>query len=178
MKKKINMLGIKVPVIAILIALLVIGTASAALIVNYATLTGEVAVYNPIGVIDGDNTLLPRGTDGVINFDGNGVATFKIDNGGVPANVNLVTTLMLDQDGPATLYEPVEVTDTEGITITYTIGGASYPLTGVKGQVLPDQTIPLATAYNTITVTFDGVAGLETGIYSIIVAINPYIAPL
>ena len=54
MKKNITFLGKKVPVIAIVIAFLVIGTASAAVYEHYATMEGEVTILSPIAVtIDG-----------------------------------------------------------------------------------------------------------------------------
>lgn len=54
MKKEIKILNIKVPVVAILITLMVIGTASAAVYQHYATLQGNVTINSPISVtVDG-----------------------------------------------------------------------------------------------------------------------------
>jgi len=41
MKKKIELFGKKVPILAVVMAVLIIGTASAAVFMNYATLTSE-----------------------------------------------------------------------------------------------------------------------------------------
>lgn len=48
--KTINIFGKNMPIIAILMALLVIGTASAAVFYNYATLEGEVEITSPLKV--------------------------------------------------------------------------------------------------------------------------------
>ena len=122
--KKIEIFGKKVPLFAILIALLVIGTASAAVFLNYATLTGDFDVVGDgISVTDSDDLELGLGESGILNFSS--PATFTINNDGtIPVIVDLVTTLYLDD---------VLVTDEEGLTVDYSV----FEGTGVEeGLVL------------------------------------------
>ena len=161
-----------------MMALLVIGTASAALIANYATLTGEVEVTNPITVVgDGTGTLLDMG-------DGTGGFTItNTDSGDI--GVEAVTTLYLDVlDGtiPEDMYL-YEVDDVEGITITVngvtllyseveeayntlTITAVGGTGTGTEGDSFVSGTTP-------VPVTFVAVPGVVTGDYTIQVAVNP-----
>ena len=168
MKKKINILGRKVPVLAVIMVLLVIGTASAALIDHYATLSGDVTVAETISVT-GNGDPIPNGEIGSITFTDE-MATFTIDNDGDGTSVNLVTTLFLDESAEA-------ITDTEGITITYVVNAdplQTYELTGDAG-ILP-QVITVEPGFNTVTVTFGADPALETGLYTIQVAVDPYTA--
>jgi len=60
MNKQIELFGRKIPVIAIVIAVLVIGTASATVYQHYATVEGNVMILSPITVtVDGH--LIPLG---------------------------------------------------------------------------------------------------------------------
>lgn len=177
MKKKLNILGRKIPVLAVMMAILIIGTASAALIVNYAVLTGEVTVTNPVTITDGANTAVASGGTGVLTFVED-EAGFTIDNGGDPANVNLVTTLYLGLPTAENMPDDESesnyiVADTEGITITYTLSGVDYPLIGEAGLALSDQVIPIGSGANVIAVVFDADPGLMTGTYTIQVEVNP-----
>lgn len=62
MKKNIEILGRKVSVMAILIALLVISTASAAVYQHYATMMGNVAINSPVHIIVDGETIPLGGT--------------------------------------------------------------------------------------------------------------------
>lgn len=174
MKKKFNIFGRKVPVLAVVMAVLIIGTASAALIANYATLSGTFEVGETIVVTSDGDTIL-NGETGTIVFNESGGANFTIANSGDGTTVNLNTTLLLDEG-----TGPVVVDNTEGITITYEIDTDTedpYILIGLENQLIPDQVIPIANGDNLVTVTFEGDPALVTGNYTIQVAVNPVIAP-
>ena len=176
MKKKLNILGRKVPILAVMMALLVIGTASAALISNYATLTGDVTVTNPISVAgDGDSAMLDMTDD---------AAGFTITNTGTPdIDVEVVTTLYL---GLPTDTEPTpedllacEVTDLAGITITVgntemnsVTGLNPVTMTAIGGTGTGTEEYPY-TGITIVPVIFDAVPGVVTGVYTIQVAVNP-----
>ena len=171
MNKKLNIFGRKVPVLAVMMVLLVIGTASAALIVNYATLSGTFEVGETIGV-----TVTDAGDLTKLDFETDGVGVFTINNADTGVvNASVVTTLLLDQDGEGNL-DSAPVSDTEGITIIYDIDTDNtepYTLVGLKNQLIPDQVIPIASGDNVVTVTFEGNPDLEIGVYTIQVAVNP-----
>ena len=165
MKKKIDILGRKVPILAVMMALLVIGTASAALISNYATLTGDVTVTNPITVNGGIET---------ITFT-EGVATFNIANSGTePVLVNLDTKLYFNVVNPV---PGDELINTEGTTIEYNTVEA-IDVVGVAPDDVYDGnyvSVPLTVPVGGIDVivTFDADPALEVGTYTIQVAVNP-----
>ena len=178
MKKKIDILGRKVPVLAVMMVLLVIGTASAALIANYATLTGDVTVTNHISVVgDGGTTLLDMG---------DGTGGFTITNtDSVGIDVEAVTTLYLNLPVDPTPQQLIdcEVTDVTGITITVNgftllyseLEGAYNTLTiTATGGTGTDPFVPGITD---VPVTFVAVPGVVTGDYTIQVAVNPPATP-
>ena len=66
--KTINIFGKNMPIVAILMALLVIGTASAAVFTHYATLEGKVAIESPITVII-DGFEIPLGATYPLTID-------------------------------------------------------------------------------------------------------------
>ena len=178
MKKKLNILGRKVPILAVMMALLVIGTASAALIVNYATLTGTFGVTNPI-TVNGDN---------FVTGIGGGAGVFTIANTDTDAvDVDVLVTLSLDatneatQDGPVTndagiVMTLTATTDDGTITIVSgTLGGINelgeYDIVGITVPAAADASTPSST---TVTVTFATTdPAVEPGTYTIEVAINP-----
>ena len=179
MKKKIDILGRKIPVLAVVMALLIIGTASAALIVNYAVLTGTVEVTNPIGVAgDTDATTLSLSDDGA--------ATFTVTNSDPDAiDVEVVTTLYLNVPDidPGDMMQ-YKVTDFEGITmkiddtpLTSTDGVydvVTIAATGGTVETDPNTSETTFVAGTTIVpVTFVAVSGVEIGTYTIQVEVNP-----
>ena len=173
MKKKLNILGRKVPILAVMMALLVIGTASAALILNYATLSGTFNV---------DETLTVNGgVSETITFNEIGVGTFTIENEGDGTDVYLKTRLYLDPDGDGDGSLPSAlVTDTEGITITYTSSDIIDPaapgdVLGVYEDVTATVTggTPGASVTTAVTVTLVATPGVETGVYTLEVDVDP-----
>ena len=118
MNKKIEIFGKKVPVIALVIALLVIGTASAAVFMNYATLTGTDVIDGPsIYVIDSDGNIVPTGDDGDLNFSS--PATFSINNtADTNVTVELNTTLSVTNSTGSTVND-------DGITVVYSGDGVN-----------------------------------------------------
>ena len=172
MNKKLNIFGRKVPVLAVIMAVLIIGTASAALIVNYATLTGTYTIDETITVA-GDGT-----TADLIDIT-DGTAIFTITNKGDATSVNVDTTLYLDVPETMPIDKTMEdymVTDTTGITITYTPPGTApddtsgnYVLVNVPISV-GTPTTPVGTP---VTVTFVAVPGVVTGDYTIQVEVKP-----
>ena len=161
MKKKLNILGRKVPVLAVMMALLVIGTASAALIVNYATLSGTYEVGETITVV-GNNV----SNENEILFNGDGKGNFTITNVGSPVNVTVNTTLLL---------EDVMVIDTEGITVTYNPGVPNIP--DDTNGVYEDVFVMAFTEDTVVTVTLGTIPGVVAGNYTLEVDVNPYVAP-
>ena len=94
MKKNIEIMGRKIPFITILISLLVIGTASAALIQHYAVMEGDVTINSPITVsVNGTPVNLgePHTLDTVIATDGCTISeTLEFNNTyGSPVEVSL-----------------------------------------------------------------------------------------
>lgn len=170
MKKKLNILGKKVPVLAVMIALMVIGTASAALIVNYATLTGDVTVDQTIFVVGNDQASSPN--PNLLVFT-DGVATFTIENEGTTTNVEVNTALYLDPDGTGTEVSTM-VTDTTGLTVSYTPGTPTSPpdAGGVYDSVIVEAPGGVTT---TVTVTLGTNPGVETGVYTVYVDVDPIV---
>ena len=155
--KKIEIFGKKVPLFAILIALLVIGTASAAVFLNYATLSGTVDVSNGVSVTDSYGETFEANGEGGLNF--NSPATFTINNANdEPAIVNLVTTL--DLDG-------IPVTDYEGLTVDYSVIDG----TGVEATD-PGTLVLVPPGGLTIDVNFTYEDNVMPGEYNITVAVD------
>ena len=182
MNKKLNILGRKVSVLAVMMALLVIGTASAALIVNYATLSGTFEVTNPITVTGSDFEAGIGGGAGVFTITNTDETTVPVD---------VLVTLSLDATSTAIPYGPV--TNDDGIVMTIivddgTVSAVTTTLVNINDCGEYDTvivTVPAASdddapvsGSTTVTVTFatDDPA-VEPGIYTINVAINPYTAP-
>ena len=155
--KKIEIFGKKVPVIAILIALLVIGTASAAVFLNYATLSGTVDVSNGISVTDSDGDIFEANGEGVLNFESPAVFTINNANN-EPAIVNLVTTLTLDT---------VPVDDFAGLTVDYSVIDG----TGVEATD-PGTLVLVPPGGLTVDVEFDAADDAMPGEYEVIVAVE------
>ena len=170
MKKKLNIFKRKVPVLAVMVILLIIGTASAALIANYATLTGIYEVKQTIFVV-GDNE-----ANDLITFGTDGVGTFVILNTGNDAEVEILTTLYLDLPDPIPEdVSPYEVTDVEGITITVNGTDLAYG----EESYLP-ATIEVLSGepgITHVTVTFDSVPAVVPGDYTIQMEVNPPSTP-
>ena len=167
MNKKIEIFKRKVPILAVVVILLIIGTASAALIANYAILSGTYEVKQSVFVV-GDNEANTKMT-----FGADGVGTFIIINTGEDVEVEILTTLYLDLPTDPTPEDmsPYEVTDVEGITISVNgidlvYGEESYLPATV--QVLTGEP-----GINHVTVTFDSVPALVPGEYTIQVEVNP-----
>lgn len=172
MKKEIKIFKKKVPILAIMMAIMVIGTASAALISNYGTLSGTYQVKQTFFVLgdNEENDLLIFGPDGRSNF--------IIVNTGDYREVEINTTLYLDLPVEATPEQIIacEVTDTEGITVT--VDGT--PLVYENGKYNP---IIVQILYGEpeiihIPVIFDADPALLPGIYTIQVKVNPISTPL
>lgn len=183
MKKKIDILGRKIPVLAVMMVLLVIGTASAALIVNYAVLTGTVEVTNPIGVV-GDGVDDPA----MLDMTDDGVAAFTVTNTGTTdISVNVVTTLYLGL--PIDILTPeemeaYEVNDFEGITmningvpLTFSNGVYGIETITVAGGTVETDLETSATTFIpgsiNVPVSFVADPGVVTGVYTIQVEVNP-----
>ena len=151
--KKIEIFGKKVPLFAILIAVLVIGTASAAIFMNYATLTGEIDVTHSISVSDYDTDPIALGGDGELIFAS--PATFVVNNNGdEPVIVDLVTTLFLDS---------VEVTDETGLAVDYSV---------INGSDVEEGMVLIPPGGLTINVEFDAVDNAIPGTYTVQVEVN------
>ena len=166
MNKKIEIFKRKVPILAVVVILLIIGTASAALIANYAILNGTYEVKQTVFVV-GDNeanTKMTFGTDGV--------GTFIIINTGNDTEVEILTTLYLNLPDPTPEdVSPYEVTDVEGITIS--VNGID--LVYGEENYLPAivQVLSGEPGITHVTVTFDSVPAVIPGEYTIQVEVNP-----
>ena len=167
MKKEIKIFKRKVPVLAVMVILLLIGTSSAALIANYATLSGTYEVKQTVFVV-GDNEANTK-----LTFGADGVGTFIILNTGNDAEVEILTTLYLDLPTDPTPEDvsPYEVTDVEGITIS--IDGID--LVYGEEDYLPAtvQVLGGEPGINHVTVAFDSVPAVVPGEYTIQVEVNP-----
>ena len=69
MKKKIEIMGRKVSVMAIVVALLLISTASAAVIQHYAVMEGNVMINSPVHIIIDDEEIPLGGTYNLVIED-------------------------------------------------------------------------------------------------------------
>ena len=160
MKKKIDIFGRKVPVLAVMMVLLVIGTASAAVFTNYATLSGDVTVETGISVNG-----IPLDDIGVLSFDGQS-ATFTINNtGDESVGVELVTTIYeVDAFGDI-IGDPL--TTSNGFDVVYSMDSTvldnpvSIPADDITGT---DINVEFSAPSNVV------------GEYRIIVEVNPVIA--
>ena len=161
MNKKLNIFGRKVPVLAVMMVLLVIGTASAALIENYANLSGDVTVTNPISVYDSNGALTTTTVVGDLDF--NSPAIFTITNSGInDATVELAGSIL-----PADDFQP----DTIGLSITYSVEGGSIP-EGTTQVLVPGGDVANP-GQSVVTVTLNAVPNIEPGTYIVTVAVNP-----
>lgn len=159
--KTFEIFGKKVPFIAVLMALLVIGTASAAVFMNYATLSGTVEVSNGISVTDSNGETFEANGEGVLNFSG--PTTFVINNANnEPTIVNLVTVITLDEGS---------INDLTGLTVDYSVidGTGVVEATGIGTPVL----VPPGGL--TVEVVFDAANNAMPGEYEVVVGID-YIA--
>lgn len=167
MKRKIEIFRKKVPILVVLAILLVIGTASAALIANYATLSGIYEVKQTVFVL-GDNE-----ENDLITFGTNGVGTFIIINTGDDADVDVFTTLYLDlpENPTPENFSTCEVTDVEGITMN--INGTD--LIYGEDSYLPATIEVLGgePGIKHVTVIFEAEPGVVPGVYTIQVEVNP-----
>ena len=160
MKKKLNILGRKVPVLAVMMVILVIGTASAALITNYATLSGDVTVTNPVSVYDSNNALITGVDIGVLDF--NSPTTFTIKNSDV-----VLVTVELGGSITAVGDSPI---DTTGLSIAYLVDGV--PISEGNQVEVPGAESGLD-GESIVTVTLNAVPNVEPGTYTVQVAVNP-----
>ena len=168
MKKKYEIFGRKVSVLAIVMAILIIGTASAAIISNYATLTGTVTVTDEI-YIHNHAGLIPFGTS-VTLVDGDileiGIAeTFTIHN-----DDTTIVTLQLNG-----IIEPVETDgpNTYGLSITYSgTDVTTDATTGITTVEVPggDGTNPGSVI---VSVTLNALPNMEPGSYTVAVEVVP-----
>ena len=152
--RTINMFGRKMPIIAILMALLVIGTASAAVFIHYATLSGTVEVTNDISVDD-------------IEIDGSGTlvftdysASFTINNDGdEPVIVELDTSLYFTQE---------LVINHEGLSVDYSVINDydnSHDNIEIGSVLVPPGGL-------TVDVEFDATGNTIPGTYEIMVFVS------
>ena len=160
MKKKFDIFGRKVPVLAVMMVILVIGTASAAIFTNYATLSGDVTVDTGISVNG-----IPLDDVGDLVFSDQS-ASFTINNAGDEAvNIWLVTTIYeVDAYGDI-IGEPLTITD--GFDIVYSIGNGDALINPVS--IPADGT---TTEGTDIDVEFSAPSNV-VGDYRIIVEVNP-----
>lgn len=148
--KQIKIFGKSIPILAIL-AILMIGTASAALFAHYATLDGDIEVTSNVWVND-----LAIGDEGDLVFES--PAPFEIHNeGNVPVLVDLVTTLELN----GTL-----VTDETGLYVDYSIIPGSTNVVEEGLAIVPPGGV-------IATVDFTTHEFAVPGTYTTIVEVNP-----
>ena len=160
MKKKFEIFGRKVPILAVVLAVLIIGTASAAVFMNYATLSGDVDVIADISVIDSDGDVIPIGDSGDLNFSS--PATFTIvNNGGASIDVDLVSTIT---EFNGTAYNPIP----EGEKGYYSV----EILHGTTVLVTNNGTIPVPTTDLTLDVKLVTAPNVN-GTYNVKLEINP-----
>ena len=171
MNKKLNIFGRKVPVLAVMMALLVIGTASAAVFLNYATLSGDVEVTTPISVTEaGGESPLAIGGSGNLYFD-SPPASFTINNDGTTSvDVMLVTTLM-EVTITGTPEEPVE-TLVEIPTEHLDYFSVVYTETGTATVIDDDVSVPVPASGLMVDVELVTASNVE-GTYRVTVAVNP-----
>ena len=168
--RKVNILGRKVSVLAILMAVLVIGTASAAIFMNYATLTGQVTVSNDISVTDYEGNPIIIGGDGDLNF--NSPATFTINNVGTePVIVDLLTTLYLDTNTEDEI-DGIIVTDYAGLTVDYSVIEGVGVEGANNGEGLGAIPVLVPPGGLTVDVTFEATDNTIPGEYTIQVDVN------
>ena len=167
MKKKIEIFKRKVPILAVVLFLLILGTASAALITNYAILSGIYEVKQTVYVL-GDNEANTK-----LTFGADGVGNFNIINTGNDTEVEIFTTLYLNlpENPTPEILSTSEVTDTEGITINIdgtdlVYGEESYLHATV--QVLGGEP-----GINHVAVAFETEPAVIPGMYTIQVEVNP-----
>ena len=168
MKKKIEIFGKKVPIIAILMVVLVIGTASAALFNNYATLIGTEEVKPQVYVTDSDGTQIDPEEGGTLNFSS--PATFTINNTG-----NSNVTVRLNHTLNATNETGANVNE-EGLSVAYS--GIDVNTTGTYLNALVLVEVPAAVSdvegMSTVTVTLVQEPNVIPGNCTIEVEIDPY----
>ena len=133
MKKNIEFMGRKISVVAIMIALLLISTASAAVYQHYATMMGDVAINSPVSIIV-DEVPIPLGETYTLTIDDmmspcTISKSFYFNNSyGSSIDVSLLWILYeADADFPLNASETYWVYDTEivpvdtGISELYTV---------------------------------------------------------
>ena len=156
--KKIEIFGKKVPLFAILIVIMVIGTASAAVFLNYATLSGTVDVSNGISVTDSDGETFEANGEGALNFDS--PATFTINNEGeTPTIVDLNTIILLNND----LVTDEVVTDFAGLTVGNSV---------IEGTDVENGPVLVPPGGLTVDVYFVAAENAMPGDYTILVEVN------
>ena len=133
MKKKIEIFGKKVPLIAILVVALIISTASAAVYQHYATMMGDVAINSPVHIIV-DGEVIPLGGTYELTIDDimplcTISETFYFNNTyGSPIDVS-VLWILYEKNAPLPLnastsywvYDTEIVTVSTGISAPYTV---------------------------------------------------------
>lgn len=173
--KQINIFGRKISIVAVLMIALLIGTASAAMIVNYASLTGTVNVPSIIDTT-GDSIEFTVTTTGEGTT---GTGTLTITNAiGSDVVVSIDTELWVEPDGEGSA-ESYMVTDTTGITISYDVTVPTNPgdIDGdyelVSATALGGTGYPVVAGNTDVIVSFTAIPGVVTGVYTIHVDVNP-----
>lgn len=169
--KPINIFGRKISVVAVLMIALLVGTASAALITSYGSVSGIFTVQETISVDGGSFTADMA----------SGTASFNIGNEGDATSVNIIVGLVLD-DG----LEISPVINDDGITLTLVTDSGTPPGTVYLSDIDdPDETgeynaievsVPGATTESgsvSVTITFGADSGVEPGDYTINVDVVP-----
>lgn len=154
--KQINIFGRKVSVVAVLIVALLVGTASAAVFMNYATLSGDVTVTSPIVVSDSGGPMNIGDIDGVLNFD-SPPATFTIQNTGTEGVIVYLVSTIIEGD------ETVPTGD--AVSVIYTASGSNQVDTDgsllINGEEIITVDVDLSSEANVV------------GTYTVTVAVNP-----
>ena len=164
MKKKIEIFGKKVPIIAILMVVLVIGTASAALFNNYATLIGTEEVKPQVYVTDSDGTQIDPEEGGTLNFSS--PATFTINNTG-----NSIVTVRLNDTLNATDEFGTDVNE-DGLSVAYSGNGVNT--TGDLVTVKVPAANGVVEGMSIVTVTLVQAPNVIPGNCTIEVDVDPY----
>lgn len=155
MNKKISILGKKVPILAIFMAVLIIGTASAAIFTHYATLDGNIEVTSPVFV-----TGVEIGGSGNLEFGS--PASFEISNDGdIPVIVELATTVTYTG-----IHEAEHATDSSGVYVDYDVIE--------NGDIVEQGDVLVPPGGLTVHVNFDTDEFIYPGTYNVQVEVKPY----
>lgn len=170
MKRHFELFGKKVPVIALVITLLVIGTASAAVFQHYATLSGTHEIPGTsITVYDSNGDFVDLDKIGVLNF--NTATNFTINNSAVdPVTVYLKTGIVTKNTTGA-------VVDNEGITFNCTGANVTYEGCSSIGNCSFEVDVPGANGgegESTVDVELSFAANIKEGNCTVTIDVNPF----